>query len=156
MGDDDECVYDVRGDQVVADFSKKGFRLPTEAEWEYAARGGKRQRFAGCNIESQLKNYAWYKDNSGDKTHEVGTKKANKYGLYDMSGNVEEWCWDWYSESTPSGGKDPVGATSGPSHVLRGGGCDYNSMALECASRSYYIPHDGAIGYLGLRLAHRS
>ena len=154
MGDDDECVYDVRGDQVTADFSKKGFRLPTEAEWEYAAMGGKGQRYAGCNIESQLKAYAWYDDNSGSKTHEVGTKKANKYGLYDMSGNVWEWCWDWYSKSTPSAGKDSVGASSGSSRVNRGGGWSDGASSCECAYRNYGDP-SGSDSILGLGLACR-
>jgi len=154
MGDDDECVYDMRGNQVVADFSKKGFRLPTEAEWEYAAMGGKGQRYAGCNIESQLKAYAWYDDNSGSKTHEVATKKANKYGLYDMSGNVWEWCWDWYSESTPSAGKDPVGASSGSNRVIRGGCWNYDASYCECAFRYFYVP-SFSYSILGLRLACR-
>ena len=156
MGDDDECVYDVRGGKVVADFSKKGFRLPTEAEWEYAAMGGNGQRYAGCNIESQLENYAWYGDNSDSKTHEVGTKKANKYGLYDMSGNVWEWCWDWWSDSTPSGGKDPVGAVSGSRRVFRGG--SWNSGLASGCERSYriYPPPGDSYYFLGLRLACRS
>ena len=153
MGDDDGCVYDVRGGKVVADFSKKGFRLPTEAEWEYAAMGGKGQRYAGCNIESQLKAYAWYEDNSDSKTHEVGTKKANKYGLYDMSGNVWEWCWDWYS-STPSGGKDPVGAVSGVWRVFRGGSWNYEASGCERGFRNSFIPSDSRAD-LGLRLACR-
>ena len=154
MGDDDECVYDVRGDQVTADFNKKGFRLPTEAEWEYAAMGGKGQRYAGCNIESQLKAYAWYDDNSGGKTHEVATKKANKYGLYDMSGNVWERCWDWYSESTPSAGKDSVGASSGAYRVDRGGSWFSDASYCECASRDYRDPSNSYY-YMGLRLACR-
>ena len=155
MGDD-ECVYDMRGNQVVADFSKKGFRLPTEAEWEYAAMGGKGQRYAGCNIESQLKAYAWYDNNSGDKTHEVATKKANKYGLYDMSGNVWEWCWDWYNDnnSTPYGGKDPVGAVSGSRRVDLGGGFYNEAPFCERAFRIGYDP-GGSINVLGLRLACR-
>ena len=154
MGDDDECVYDMRGNQVVADFSKKGFRLPTEAEWEYAAMSEKEQRYAGCNIETQLKAYAWYTDNSGGKTHEVATKKANKYGLYDMSGNVWEWCWDWWSRSTPSGGWDPVGASSGSYRVFRGGSWINGASRCERAYRNFIGP-GRSNSYLGLRLACR-
>ena len=147
------CVYDVRGASINADFSKKGFRLPTEAEWEYAAMSGRGHKYAGCNIESQLKAYAWYADNSGSKTHEVATKKANKYGLYDMSGNVWEWCWDWYS-GTLSGGKDPVGASSGSGRVGRGGSWYFNASRCERAFRLYRDPGRSLSG-LGLRLACR-
>ena len=153
MGDDDECVYDVRGGKVVADFSKKGVRLPTEAEWEYAAMGGKGQRYAGCNIESQLENYAWYGDSSDSRTHEVATKKANKYGLYDMSGNVWEWCWNWYS-GTLSTGRDPVGISSGSNRVYRGGSWYDDASYCERAYRNCNVP---SFSYydLGLRLACR-
>ena len=144
-----------KGASINADFSKKGFRLPTEAEWEYATMSGRGHKYAGCNIESQLKAYAWYTDNSGSKTHEVATKKANKYGLYDMSGNVWEWCWDWYSSSTPSGGKDSVGAVSGSDRVIRGGSWCYEASYCGRAYRDYIDPSDS--GYiLGLRLARRS
>lgn len=152
MGEE-HCVYIIRGASITADFSKKGFRLPTEAEWEYAAMGGRGHKYSGCSGEGVLGNYAWYDANSGDKTHEVGKKKPNKYGLYDMSGNVWEWCWDWYGGSTPSGGQDPTGAASGSFRVLRGG-CYYNASYCERSYRHYYSPVYSRYS-LGLRLACR-
>ena len=153
MGEE-HCVYEIRGTSIKADFSKRGFRLPTEAEWEYAAMGGRGHKYGGCNTESQLKAYAWYDANSDSKTHEVGTRKANKFGLYDMSGNVWEWCWDWYDSSLPSGAKDPVGASSGAYRVERGGGYYSWTTGCECAYRFYFGPGDSDVN-LGLRLACR-
>ena len=157
-----QCVYSVEGhiygtaDAVAKkvpemDMSKKGFRLPTEAEWEWAAMGGKDYKWSGTNVESELKDYAWY---GGDKTHEVKKKTANGYGLYDMSGNVWEWCWDWYSNSTPTGGKDLPGAASGTYRVLRGGGWRFDASFAVRAYRVSYDPDDRC-GILGLRLALR-
>ncbi len=157
MGEE-ECVYTVKGTSVTADLSKRGFRLPTEAEWEYAAMGGRPYRWAGTNNEDQLKNYAWYKENSRDKTHEVGTKKANKYGIYDMTGNVAEWCWDWYSEETPAGNQtDPQGASSGSYRVVRGGSVVFLDSAknITLSFRPESPRPEFRLQYLGLRLACR-
>ena len=118
-----------KGVTPYADFNKKGFRLPTEAEWEWAAKGGKNDKYAGTNIDSELTKYAWIKTNSSMKTHQVGidkilgTNSANGYGLYDMTGNVWEWCHDWYEQELPTPlPKDYTGANEGTLRCFRGGG----------------------------------
>lgn len=108
----------------------KTFRFPTEAEWEFAARGGKNtngHRYSGSTTVGTV---AWYSSNASNKTHPVAQKTANEINVYDMSGNVWEWCSDWYGNYSMSSQTDPTGATSGPGHVIRGGG--YNDAATEC------------------------
>ena len=130
----------------------KQFRLPTEAEWEYASRGGSKSRgykYAGGN---GIGSVAWYDDNSGNKTHEVGKKQPNELGLYDMSGNVWESCQDWYGDYSSSSQTNPTGSSSGSYRVYRGG--SWSDLARFC--RVSYRDGD-APGFriydLGLRLA---
>ena len=125
------------------------FRLPTEAEWEYAARAGdntvNRFTYSGTRYKIKLGDYAWYESNSKGKTHEVGTKKANAYGLYDMSGNVGEWCWNWHSlnyDVETEGGSDPTGTSAGDFRVVRGGAWAYASEISSVSSRGNMLPCD--------------
>ncbi|MDR1903248.1 MAG: formylglycine-generating enzyme family protein, partial [Treponema sp.] len=123
------------------DFRASGYRLPTEAEWEYAAKGGNKDymvyEYSGSN---SVDGVAWYDGNSGNRTHPVGTKAANSLGLYDMSGNVWEWCWDWYGSYTGSAQTDPAGASSGSSRVLRGGGWSNPAGSVRSAFRFLNTP----------------
>lgn len=113
------------------------FDLPTEAQWEYACRAGTTTTYYWGN--SMNGNYAWYADNSSSKTHPVGSKTANAWGLYDMSGNVWEWCLDWWNSSL-SYGTDPKGASSGTARLRRGGSWVHNSNYCASSNRSTYEP----------------
>lgn len=125
--------------------SNRQYRLPTEAEWEYAARsGGKKGRWSGIDSETLLADYAWYAKNSGEMTHKVGQKKPNALGLYDMSGNVYEWCQDVYQEHyyETSPKNNPSGALSGPLRAMRGG----SWADSEYSQRTYARGRDEADG----------
>ena len=128
------------------------FRLPTEAEWEYAARGGKESRGYQYSGSSNISDVAWYDENSGSKTHPVGTKQANELGIYDMTGNVWEWCSDWYSSYSSSSQTNPTGSDSGSARVSRGGGWFNDASYCRLSVRFYYTP-DFRLDNLGLRLA---
>lgn len=126
--------------------------LPTEAEWEFAARGGNKSRnyiFSGSN---NLDEVAWYNENSGEKTHPVSSKKPNELALYDMSGNVTEWCSDWYDNYGMAVVTDPTGPASGHSRVIRGGSWIDNATGCRTATRhiGHPVNHDK---YYGFRLA---
>ncbi|MDO8365698.1 MAG: SUMF1/EgtB/PvdO family nonheme iron enzyme [Saprospiraceae bacterium] len=128
-----------RGWEVVFDSSANGFRLPTETEWEYAARAGTEFEFAG---DSLLEKVGWYGDNSGSRTRQVAQKKPNGLGLYDMSGNVMEWCYDWYIDYPVRPVKDYRGADEGSIRVLRGGSWDNYSLDCWVAIRARQHPDD--------------
>ncbi|MBQ6729583.1 MAG: SUMF1/EgtB/PvdO family nonheme iron enzyme [Bacteroidales bacterium] len=130
----------------------KNFRLPTEAEWEYAARGGKKSngyKYAGSN---DIGSVAWYTNNSDSKTHPVKGKSPNELGLYDMSGNVWEWCSDWYGSYSSGSQTNPQGLSSGSNRVLRGGGWDYFARICRVSHRYCYDP-DIRNRHYGFRLA---
>ena len=130
----------------------KQFRLPTEAEWEYAARGGNRSRGYKYSGSNDVGSVAWYADNSGDTTHPVGQKQANELGLYDMSGNVYEWCQDWWGDYSSSPQTNPTGPSSGSFRVFRGG--SWNNYAGYCRVSRRHDDTPGLRGSgLGLRLA---
>ena len=133
----------------------KKYRLPTEAEWEYAARGGNRSKgykYSGSNNPLDV---GWYYDNSGRKPLPVGTKPPNELGLYDMSGNVHEWCSDWYGPYSSNAQTDPQGPSSGAERVYRGGGWENAAGLVRVSSRNSDKP-GGRGNLLGFRLACNS
>ena len=135
--------------------SKEGgskYRLPTEAEWEYACRAGSKTMFCFGDSDSRLGDYAWYSNNSSSKTHSVAQKKPNAWGLYDMQGNVREWCQDWYGDYPSGHVRDPEGPSSGSDRVERGGSWSSDARPCRSANRYYFTPVVRSL-LLGFRLA---
>ena len=150
--DDCQTFITKLNQQCAGQLNGRQFRLPTEAEWEYAARGGKQSHGYKYSGSKTLDNVAWYASNSGSTTHAVGTKQANELGLYDMSGNVWEWCSDWYGDYGSSALTNPTGPATGSYRVYRGG--DWGIYARLCrVSIRNGNDSDNTDSYLGLRLA---
>ncbi len=127
----------------------KQFRLPTEAEWEYAARGGGNSHGYKFSGSDNVDDVAWYTDNCGGETHAVKTKAANELGLYDMTGNVLEWCSDWMAAYTADTVTNPQGPAAGFKRVLRGGSLYNDARRLRVTRRSEYNPTftDYSVGF---------
>jgi sulfatase modifying factor 1 len=147
-------VYTISGTIITVDWSANGYRLPTEAEWEYAARGGASATNTKYSGSNNIEDVAWYYLNSNSTTHDVGTKSPNQLGVFDMSGNVWEFCWDWYSSTYYSSANqtNPIGPSSGSVRVIHGGSWENNADAGRVSERNNALPN-GIHKHVGFRLA---
>src|SRR5262249_21564281 len=147
--------YEIDGTSVrVPSWDGPGYRLPTEAEWEFACRAGTMTRYGFGDDPHDLGEVAWFRRNAGDRTHPAGQKQPNRLGLFDMHGNVWEWCWDGYGEHDYKLREvdDPAGPPGAATRVIRGGGWDYLPRDLRSASRND-LPPDHRAFVLGFRIA---
>lgn len=146
----EEC-YNIRNDSVYFLSGRSGYRLPTEAEWEFASRGGLKSKGYEYSGSDSIDVVAWYVDNSDNQPKPVGKKKRNELGLYDMSGNVWEWCWDWYDVYTKESQDNPLGPPLGSDKVNRGG--SYYSVKTSCRSFNRNCTNPSLrYEYIGVRL----
>ena len=146
-------AYSGSGSSLSCDFNANGYRLPTEAEWEFAARGGNRTNGCKYSGSNDIDKVAWYWENSERETHLVGTKQPNELGIYDMSGNVWEWCWDWYDGYGSGGQLNHRGPSIGSYRLLRGGSWDNDAERCFVAIRLSNTPVHRSHNRYGFRLA---
>lgn len=126
--------------EKLSQITGKKYSLPTEAQWEYACRAGSKTGYCFGPDEKELKDYGWYNKNANNASHSVGGKKPNKYGLYDMHGNVWEWCSDWFAEYNEDDQVDPLGPDEGETRILRGGSWLESAGNCRCAYRFHGDP----------------
>ncbi len=136
--------YPITSATVTMDKTKNGYRLPTDAEWEFTAQGGTKTKSYTYSGSNDVGTVAWYSSNASSTTHPVGTKTANELGLFDMSGNVWEWCWDWWGGSLS--GTDPTGPSTGSNCVIRGGSWITGANLCTVSYRNAYSPDVRYIG----------
>lgn len=154
-----EPCYTIDGTNVECNWDAEGYRLPTEAEWEYACKSGTKTDFfsgdltsTACHpIDESLSTIGWYYCNSDWVAHEVGTLQQNSFGLFDMNGNVAEWCWDWYGGYGNAPVTDPKGPESGTERVVRGGAWGHSARKCRSSLRYSYLP-DNQLVYIGFRI----
>ena len=145
----DDCQEFIR---KLHSLTGENFRLPTEAEWEFACRGGNNSRGYKYSGSNYIDDVAWYWDNSGDKTHPVATKLPNELGIYDMTGNVLEWCADWYGDYSSGAQTNPKGPYDGSDRVIRGGSKGSGARCCRSSSRCHFSSGVRSCS-LGLRLS---
>ena len=144
--------YPITAAIVTANWNNNGYRLPTEAQWEYACRAGSNTNWYFGDNENELVNYAWYSENSNDMTHEVGKKLPNYFGLHDMHGNVWEWCWDWLGDYPEADQNDYRGVVSGDVRTHRGGCWSHSASELYSLGRGYINLPGGGYNNFGFRV----
>jgi formylglycine-generating enzyme required for sulfatase activity len=145
------CYQTDEENKVSWNQSADGYRLPTEAEWEYACRAGSSTAYCFGDSEEELKDYAWYGMKWEDGSQRVGQKIPNRWGLYDMHGNVWEWCWDWYADYPKEDQSDPAGPKEGKERVLRGGACSNPARLLRSALRIWFWIENRDVGFRCVR-----
>ncbi len=148
-------VYTIDGTSVTADMSKNGYRLPTEAEWEYAARGGRYSNYFNFAGSDTVGDVAWYSSNANGQTHTIGEKDPNELGIHDMSGNVWEWCQDWSAVYGTGTDEDPSGPSTGSERILRGGSFEHAAEAQYTARCRHQTPPTNVHNGIGFRVVCR-